>query len=136
MGLESVRIDREVALQDNKRTDILMRYGFCNPIMIELKLLNNEEIQNDDKRREYKRKFIQYMKATDACLSVFWVFNVHRKSNNDESKFEKLRTEYFDISNTLVILSDCKCSSGIETGLPKKKSVSKIQKGLIKRKKK
>lgn len=136
MGLENVRIDREVALQDNKRTDILIRYGFCNPIMIELKLLNNEEIQNDDKRREYKRKFIQYMKATDACLSVFWVFNVHRKANNDESKFEKLKTEYLDISNTLVILSDCKCSSGIETGLLKKKSESKVQKGLRKRKKK
>ena len=98
-----------------------------------LRLLNNEEIQNDEKRREYKRKFIQYMNATDACLSVFWVFNVHRKANNDESKFEKLRTEYIDISNTLVILSDCKCSSGIETGLPKKKSVSKVQKGLIKK---
>lgn len=45
MGLEAVKVDREVALQDNKRTDILIRYGMCNPIMIELKLLHNNEIQ-------------------------------------------------------------------------------------------
>ena len=50
MGLEAVKVDREVAFQDNKRTDILIRYGMCNPIMIELKLLHNNEIQQNSKR--------------------------------------------------------------------------------------
>lgn len=46
MGLDAIGIDREVTLQDNKRTDLLIRYGLCNPIMVELKLLHNKEIQN------------------------------------------------------------------------------------------
>ena len=58
MGFE-LRLDREVTLQDDKRTDILLWYGMCNPIMIELKLLNNPEIQNDSNRKQYKKKFIQ-----------------------------------------------------------------------------
>lgn len=80
MGLGAVCADREVALQDNKRTDLLIRYGLCNPIMVELKLLHNKEIQEIKKRREYKKKFIQYTNATGACLSVFWIFDVHRGS--------------------------------------------------------
>ena len=68
MGLEAIQIDREVTLQDNKRTDFLIRYGLCNPIMVELKLLNNNEIQDESKRHEYRKKFIQYTNATHACL--------------------------------------------------------------------
>ena len=67
LGLETVQVDREVALQDNKRTDLLIRYGLCNPIMVELKLLHNNEIQNKEQRKAYKSKFVQYTKATNAC---------------------------------------------------------------------
>ena len=118
MGLE-VSVDREVALQDNKRTDLLIRYGLCNPIMIELKLLNNSEIQNNVKRLSYKTKFVQYSKATNACLSVFWEFNVHKGSSNT-AKFDSLKKEYEDLDNTMVLLTDCKCSSAVETGKPSK----------------
>lgn len=118
MGLEAVRVDREVALQDNKRTDLLIRYGLCNPIMIELKLLHNKEIQEKRKRIEYRNKFIQYTNATGACLSVFWVFDIHRESSK-RSEFENLKLEYKDLPHTSVLLTDCKCSSGIETGLSK-----------------
>lgn len=119
MGLETtVRVDREVTLQDNKRTDLLFRYGLCKPIMIELKLLHNNEIQHDKKRHEYKEKFIQYINATNPCLSVFWVFDVHK--GGDPSKFDELKEEYKDLHHIKVILTDCKCSSGIETGLQKR----------------
>ncbi|MBR5651877.1 MAG: ATP-binding protein [Bacteroidales bacterium] len=118
LGLETVRVDREVALQDNKRTDLLIRYGLCNPIMVELKLLHNKEIQNKKQRQEYKSKLVQYTKATNACLSVFWVFNVHKRGSN-EARFNDLKAEYKDLDNTMVLLTDCKCSCGIETGLPK-----------------
>ncbi len=118
MGLETIRVDREVTLQDNKRTDLLIRYGLCKPIMVELKLLHNKEIQNKRERLEYKKKFIQYKKATDACLSVFWVFDVHRKGSK-YSNFKVLEAEYKDLSHTIVLLTDCKCSSGTETGMQK-----------------
>lgn len=127
MGLEAVRVDREVALQDNKRTDLLIRYGLCNPIMVELKLLHNKEIQEEKKRREYRNKFIQYTNATGTCLSVFWVFDVHRESSK-RSEFEKLRLEYKDLPHTSVLLTDCKCSSSVETGLPKQNTKVKKNK--------
>ena len=116
MGLETtIRVDREVTLQDNKRTDLLIRYGLCNPIMVELKLLHNNEIQQDNKRHKYKEKFIQYINATNPCLSVFWVFDVHK--GGDSSKFDELKKEYEDLHYTSVWLTDCKCSCGIETGM-------------------
>lgn len=114
MGLETIRVDREVALQDNKRTDLLIRYGLCNPIMVEIKLLHNNEIQQNSKRHKYKEKFIQYINATNPCLSVFWVFDVHK--GGDLSKFDELKEEYKDLHHTKVFLTDCKCSS-IETGM-------------------
>lgn len=116
MGLEAVQVDREVAQQDNKRPDLLIRYGLCNPIMVEVKLLHNKDIQNKKKRQEYKEKFVQYTNSTGACLSVFWIFDVHREGSAD-SKFEDLKAEYADLPHTLVLKTDCKCSSGIETGL-------------------
>jgi hypothetical protein len=127
MGLETVLIDREVTLQDNKRTDLLIRYGLCNPIMVELKLLHNPEIQNESERHEYKNKFVQYSNATNASLSVFWVFDVHKKGG-DITKFKDLEAEYKDLDNTKVLLTDCKCSSGIDTGLSKNKDASKLNK--------
>lgn len=128
MGLEAIQIDREVALQDNKRTDLLIRYGLCNPIMVEVKLLHNKEIQNKELRQKYKEKFIKYANATCACLSVFWIFNVHKKGSNTK-KFKELGAEYSDLDNTKVILTDCKCSSGIETGVQNKRTVGKRKRG-------
>lgn len=55
MGLETIQVDREVALQDNKRTDFLIRYGLCDPIMVELKLLNNKEIKEKKSVSSIKR---------------------------------------------------------------------------------
>ena len=120
MGLETIQIDREVALQDNKRTDFLIRYGLCDPIMVELKLLNNKEIKEKKKRQQYKKKFVQYTNATNACLSVFWVFDVHKGGSIVD--FDNLKTEYRNLDNTLVLLTDCRCSSGIETGIPQVKN--------------
>ena len=113
MGLH-LRLDREVTLQDNKRTDLLLWYGMCKPIMIELKLLNNKEIQNSDDRKEYKNKFIQYIEATQPCISVFWVFDVHKERSNPD-RFKDLQTEYLDLPHTRVILTDCKCRTKKKT---------------------
>lgn len=131
MGLTNVRIDREVAKQDNKRTDFLVRYGLCAPIMIELKLLHNEEIQKQSKRSEYKKKFIAYSKATKACFSIFWVFDIKRGNSNREN-FTALKNEYKDLEHTCVWLTDCKCSSGIDTGISKSNRCKLGKKAKIK----
>lgn len=70
---------------------------------------------------------IQYTNATNACLSIFWIFDVHKKGS-DIVKFKELEVEYKGLDNTLILLTDCKCSSGIETGLPSKKQTSKLKK--------
>ena len=102
--------------------------------MVELKLLHNKEIQEEKKRKEYRNKFIQYTNATGACLSVFWVFDVHRESSK-RSEFEKLKLEYKNLRHTSVLLTDCKCSSGIETGLSKKQTCLKDSKARNKKNK-
>lgn len=119
LGLTNVRVDREVALQDNKRTDFLIWYGMCNPIMIELKLLHNKEIQSTKERHAYKMKFEQYSKATNACLSVFWVFDVGR--GGKQNIFEVLKDEYRGLPFTTCLLTKCKCNSGLDTGAIVKK---------------
>ena len=123
LGLTNVRVDREVALQDNKRTDFLISYGMCNPIMIELKLLHNKEIQNTIERQAYKMKFEKYSKATNACLSVFWVFDVGR--GGKQNIFEALKDEYRGLPFTTCLLTKCKCSSGRDTGAIVKKQLGK-----------
>lgn len=123
LGLTNVRVDREVALQDNKRTDFLIWYGMCNPIMIELKLLHNKEIQSTKERQAYKMKFEKYSKATNACLSVFWVFDVGR--GGKQNIFEVLKDEYRGFPFTTCLLTKCKCSSGRDTGAIVKKQIGK-----------
>lgn len=123
LGLTNVRVDREVALQDNKRTDFLIWYGMCNPIMIELKLLHNKEIQSTKERHAYKMKFEKYSKATNACLSVFWVFDVGRGGN--QNVFEDLKDEYRSLPYTTCLLTKCKCSSGRDTGAIAKRQIGK-----------
>lgn len=123
LGLTNVRVDREVALQDNKRTDFLIWYGMCNPIMIELKLLHNKEIQSTKERQAYKMKFEKYSKATNACLSVFWVFDVGR--GGKQNIFEVLKDEYRGLPFTTCLLTKCKCSSGRDTGAIVKKQLGK-----------
>lgn len=123
LGLTNVRVDREVAFQDNKRTDFLIWYGMCNPIMIELKLLHNKEIQSTKERQAYKMKFEKYSKATNACLSVFWVFDVGR--GGKQNIFEVLKDEYRGLPFTTCLLTKCKCSSGRDTGAIVKKQIGK-----------
>ena len=129
MGLTNVRIDREVAQQDNKRTDLLFRYGLCNPVMIEVKLLHNKDVQEQKIRREYKKLFVKYSKEPKACLSVFWVFDIKRSGSNFEN-FTALKKEYEDLEHTLVWYTDCRCSSGIDTGISKKRK--KLNKSKLK----
>ena len=118
---------RTISLAGNQHPDSENKYAvgldrsssfISNNFPLFRKLLQNNEIQQDNKRHEYKEKFIQYINATNPCLSVFWVFDVHREGG-DRSKFEKLKEEYRDLPHTLVLLTDCKCSSGIETGMSK-----------------
>lgn len=59
---------------------------------------------------------------------MFWVFDVH-KNGCGITKFKDLEFEYKDLDNTRVLLTDCKCSSGIDTGLFVNKANFEKEKG-------
>ncbi len=109
LGLRQMDIIREVNLYDDKRPDILVKYGFIGPVVIEIKLLHNPEIKQPTKRHEYKQKLVQYMDGNNAQYAFYLIFQVHQMNGNKESMaFEKLKAEYQDISNLYPILFDCR----------------------------
>lgn len=106
LGIRNTDILREVNLYDNKRTDILVKYGFIGPIMLELKLLGNSEIQTPSKRKIYKEKLKQYIEGTHALYSYYLIFKVEDKPTDDKG-FKNIEGEYNDINNLYPILFDC-----------------------------
>lgn len=130
LGIRNTDIEREVNLYDNKRTDILVKYGFIGPIMLELKLLHNPEIQTTSERTEYKKKIKQYIEGTHALYSYYLIFKVKDKSTDDKG-FKAIEGEYNDINNLYPLLFDCVKFNIIK----KSKSDSKIGTTHLKKKK-
>ncbi len=135
LGILNSDIEREVNLYDNKRTDILVKYGFIGPIMLELKLLGNPEIQYPLKRKDYKEKLKQYIGGTHALYSYYLIFKVEDKPSHDKG-FVAIELEYKDIDNLYTLLFDCvkynmikkSKSDSTEIPLPLKKNEKKKKK--------
>jgi len=107
-GIRQTDIYREVQLYDDKRLDILIKYGFIGPVMAELKLLNNEEIADDAKRALYKPKLIQYMKASNSKYGFYLIFKTtHDPGGHLVAAYNKLVSEYADIPGLEFRLIDC-----------------------------
>ncbi|WP_293884907.1 hypothetical protein [Sphingobacterium sp. UBA1498] len=107
-GIRNVDIMRELQIFDNKRLDFVVKYGFIGPIIFELKLLNNPEIQKQEKRKEYKKKLLQYINSVKSKFSYYIVFNVDLNTpQSNFSEFQNLVQEYSDIPNLKIELIDC-----------------------------
>lgn len=109
LGISDVTVIREAELYDKKRIDLLIKCAFLPPVIVELKRLHNNEIQNKKMMKAYKTKFIQYYNATHACYSWYWVFKVKsEEKNNLEDKFYEMKDYYQDISAKVdFVLTDC-----------------------------
>lgn len=107
LGIREIDIIREANLYDGKRTDILVKYGFIGPIMIELKLLDNNEIQIDEERTEYKEKLKQYIKGTYSEYSFYLIFQRKEATKTLLEKYENLKIEYSDISKLSIDFINC-----------------------------
>ena len=106
-GIRQSDIHREVELFDGKRIDLMITYGFIGPVVLELKLLNNEEIQDEQKRKEYKGKLIQYLTALHCNNAYYVVFKRDLSaSTKDLDNYNKLIREYADITGLRFILID------------------------------
>lgn len=98
-GLRATDIYREPQLMDNRRIDLLIRYGFVKPIVMELKLLHNQEIVNAKKRKAYKEKLNTYLRSQHAEFGVYMVFKVRPNDGEKyENAFYALREEYADVA--------------------------------------
>ena len=101
-----VNIRREEQLLDDKRTDFLIAYGFIGPVLIEIKRSDNKEISVDSERKQYKKKFLQYIKGTKAHLGMFIVFQISDK-HPLEKYLPSLRKLYKESDHVDIIGLDC-----------------------------
>lgn len=98
-----VEIVREPQLLDDKRPDILVYYGFVGPVVIEIKLTSNTEIQG--KKVEKKRSYTnmkRYMEGYGARRGVFMVVD-----NVGARNLPHVTEAFEGISGVRVIIFNC-----------------------------
>jgi|GEM_PF-4197771 len=107
-GLRETDIQREAELFDGKRTDMLINYGFIGPVVLELKLLHNEEITNEQLMKKYKTKLKQYMAATGSDYGFYIIFKTEKSvTGTDMANYGRLVKEYADLQNVRFRFIDC-----------------------------
>jgi hypothetical protein len=106
-GLRDTDILREVSLFDDKRLDLYIKYGFVGPVIAELKLLHNKEIQDIKERTEYKTKLIQYKRSVNAEYLYYIVFDVSKPDAASFQAYEQMVTEYNDLTGVKFIYINC-----------------------------
>ncbi|SEW57439.1 NACHT domain-containing protein [Chitinophaga arvensicola] len=104
-GFRKIDIYREVESLDGLRYDYLIKYGLFGPIVVELKLLHNEEIQNSSSRKVYKQKLIKYLSANNG-QGLYLVFQT-KESQAHLAKYHDLVSEYSDINGLDIALIKC-----------------------------
>ncbi|MDQ8051917.1 MAG: hypothetical protein REI78_02775 [Pedobacter sp.] len=109
-GLRKADIHREVQIYDDKRFDYLISYGLYGPIVVELKLLHNPEIQIRAKREAYRPKIQQYLLAARG-LGIYAVFKV-KDNKSHITNYKKMTEGYAGISGLDHILIDCTAAIG------------------------
>ncbi|HBD95480.1 MAG: hypothetical protein A2015_13325 [Spirochaetes bacterium GWF1_31_7] len=72
-------IIREAQKLDDKRSDILLKYGFLQPILIETKQSNNNDVKSID---SYKEKLTGYVDGFHVCKGIYLIMKV--KSNHGD----------------------------------------------------
>jgi hypothetical protein len=106
-GIRELDIIREAQLSDDQRLDLLVKYGFIGPVMIELKLLHNPEIQNKEKRRVYLNKLIKYKQGIGADHAIYLIFKVRRNMPTDTVALTELCEEYQNTNGLEIRFIDC-----------------------------
>ncbi|WP_345948984.1 hypothetical protein ABDD95_19240 [Mucilaginibacter sp. PAMB04274] len=69
-GFRATDIYPEVESYDDLKYDYLVKYEIYGPVMVELKLLHNDEIQNTNYRNAYKVKLEKYLKLITGMGSM------------------------------------------------------------------
>mgnify|MGYP003582535359 CR=1 FL=1 len=104
-GMRKTDIYREVENQGGLRYDYLINYGLYGPIMVELKLLHNNEIQSPKQRSEYKKKMAKYM-GDNNQMGIYLIFQIHNEARH-LANYRKMVTEYTNLHNLDIQLLKC-----------------------------
>lgn len=98
-----VEVLREPQLLDDKRTDLLVRYGFAGPLIIEVKLTSNKDIQGTRIANSASfSSMSRYMEGYGASHGIFMVIDNHGARN-----LAQVETTFRGIEGVSVISFDC-----------------------------
>lgn len=117
-----VEILREPDLLDDKRVDLLIRYGFVGPIVLEVKLTSNSDIRATDvtASRSYK-SMDQYMRGYGCAHGIFLII-----VNSETKTLAVTKDAFGNINGVSAISLDCYKFSSPKTPT-KRKVPRKVQ---------
>jgi hypothetical protein len=97
-----VDVIREPQLLDDKRTDFLIRYGFAGPVVLEVKLTSNVDMQTPNPQLSTSFKSLKrYMRGYGASHGIFLVVD------NKRSRYlSEIKSAFQSIRNVWVIVLD------------------------------
>jgi hypothetical protein len=71
-----IKIIREAQLLDDKRTDLLIYYGFVGPVVVEIKLTSNSDLKGSNlEASESYASMRRYMLGYNAAHGIFMIFD-------------------------------------------------------------
>ncbi|HEV3481800.1 MAG TPA: hypothetical protein VGR97_05660 [Candidatus Acidoferrales bacterium] len=97
-----IEVLRESQLLDDKRTDLLVRYGFAGPIVIEVKLSSNSDMKMSEP--EQSASFLsmkQYMRGFGASHGIFLIID-----NEGVNNLQRIQDAFTQIPSVWVKIFD------------------------------
>jgi hypothetical protein len=97
-----IQLYREPQLLDDKRTDLLIRYGFAGPVLVEVKLTSNTDMRTSKPKES--RSFLsmkRYMGGYSASHGIFMIIN-----NQGGADLQAIQNAFDQIPNVWVKVFD------------------------------
>src|SRR6202011_2261754 len=97
-----IQLYREPQLLDDKRTDLLIRYGFAGPVVVEVKLTSNTDMRTSKPKES--RSFLsmkRYMEGYSASHGIFMVID-----NEGGTDLQAIQNAFAQIPNVWVKVFD------------------------------
>jgi hypothetical protein len=97
-----IQLYREPQLLDDKRTDLLIRYGFAGPVVVEIKLTSNTDMRVS--KPDESRSFLsmkRYMEGYSASHGIFLIID-----NEEGANLKAIQNAFAQIPNVWVKVFD------------------------------
>jgi hypothetical protein len=136
-GIES-EVLREPDLLDDKRVDLIIRYGFVGPVIVEIKLTSNKDIRGRKVEESKSYKSLQrYMDGYGASHGIFLII-----VNEELKTLDTVKYTFMKIDGVSAISLDCTkyipatSTNKSKEAVAKKTAVKKVVKGTVRKAKK